>query len=369
MKTKLFILFIPFLFIAKSLGQNGTVFDEISFDQAIEKSIKENKYVFIDCYTSWCGPCKNMSKNIFPQKKAGSYFNPKFVNVAYDIEKEEDGIMLAKKYNIRSVPTFLIFKSDGTLLSTIVGGSVDVDAFIEKVEGGFENEKMYSSIKAIYDSNVSKKELLSKTLDNFESMSDSVKLEVVTQLVGQSTDKEKISPNYWFIYSSPRFSPKDSKNESFMFTHYDDFRKSVGREEVDKQLGERYRKIVKEIAEGKKSISAEELKNINTQINKLQLSKEYMLSQYISIGEAVISKDLDNLINVSETVLPELNITAYFMLTDRIQNEGTIEQNKRWIALGEKLKDVIPIDDNMAVWTSALIDHLKKKVKEKEDVL
>ena len=40
----------------------------------------EGKLIFVDCYTSWCGPCKMMATKEFVKKEAGDYFNNKFVN-------------------------------------------------------------------------------------------------------------------------------------------------------------------------------------------------------------------------------------------------------------------------------------------------
>ena len=57
--------------------------------EALAKAKAENKLVFMDCYTSWCGPCKYMTETIFPQEKAGEFFNPKFVCVKFDMEKGE----------------------------------------------------------------------------------------------------------------------------------------------------------------------------------------------------------------------------------------------------------------------------------------
>ena len=32
-------------------------FEEGSYQEVLAKAKKENKLLFIDCYTSWCGPC------------------------------------------------------------------------------------------------------------------------------------------------------------------------------------------------------------------------------------------------------------------------------------------------------------------------
>ena len=104
---KKIFLFIAFLWISLvSFAQDGVNFEHLSFREALDKAKSEQKYVFMDCYTSWCGPCKNMTQNVFPQKKAGDYFNPKFICVKYDMEKGE-GPELGKRFEVRAYPTFL----------------------------------------------------------------------------------------------------------------------------------------------------------------------------------------------------------------------------------------------------------------------
>ena len=76
---------------------------------------QENKLVFMDCYTSWCGPCKMMTSKVFPQKIMGDYFNPRYVCVKFDMEKGE-GVDLKTKYDVKAFPTFLCLDSEGNVL-------------------------------------------------------------------------------------------------------------------------------------------------------------------------------------------------------------------------------------------------------------
>ena len=64
-----------------AFGQDGIRFESLTFKEALAKAKCEKKLVFLDCYTSWCGPCKAMADEIFPLKKAGDYFNPRFVSI------------------------------------------------------------------------------------------------------------------------------------------------------------------------------------------------------------------------------------------------------------------------------------------------
>ena len=77
-----------------------------------DKVIKEGK-VFVDCYATWCGPCKMIAPVIDDLEKEITDY--KFYKL--DVDESED---VAVKYKIMSIPTMLIFE-DGKLKNTIVG--------------------------------------------------------------------------------------------------------------------------------------------------------------------------------------------------------------------------------------------------------
>ena len=43
-------------------------FDEGSFSEVLAKAKQEKRMVFMDCYTSWCGPCKMMYRMFLARK-------------------------------------------------------------------------------------------------------------------------------------------------------------------------------------------------------------------------------------------------------------------------------------------------------------
>jgi len=83
-----------------SFAQEGIKFETSDFKTILAKAKKENKLIFLDAYTTWCGPCKLMAKNIFTLKSVGDHYNANFVNAKIDMEKGE-GIDIAKKYDVK----------------------------------------------------------------------------------------------------------------------------------------------------------------------------------------------------------------------------------------------------------------------------
>lgn len=109
MKYVFIVLFSVCLLVLEGKAQNvGIRFEENSdWRQVVKKATSEKKLIFVDCYTSWCGPCKRLVQTVFPEKVVGDYFNKYFVSVKYDMEKDSAGILLNKKHQITAYPTLL----------------------------------------------------------------------------------------------------------------------------------------------------------------------------------------------------------------------------------------------------------------------
>ena len=105
----------------KTNSIEGIRFKHLSFQEAKAEAIKSNKIIFIDAYTSWCGPCKKMAATSFQDPKVSDIYNSKFINLKIDMEKDADGIEIAKMYKVQAYPTLLFLDGDGKLMKSIVG--------------------------------------------------------------------------------------------------------------------------------------------------------------------------------------------------------------------------------------------------------
>ena len=99
----------------------GIKFEHITLEEAKKLAAENEQLIFIDCYTSWCGPCKKMAATSFMNEEVGELFNESFVNLKVDIEKDADGPELARLYKIKAYPTLLIIDSKGKLIKEVVG--------------------------------------------------------------------------------------------------------------------------------------------------------------------------------------------------------------------------------------------------------
>jgi thiol-disulfide isomerase/thioredoxin len=117
---KKLLLIIPALLFSLLTFSQGIVFEHGTWKEVLAKAQQTNKPVFVDIYTTWCGPCKQMSSQIFPLETVGKVFNENFICYQIDAEKGE-GIAIAKKYGVKAYPTYLFIKGDGNLFYLTIG--------------------------------------------------------------------------------------------------------------------------------------------------------------------------------------------------------------------------------------------------------
>lgn len=90
----------------------GTV-SELS-DDSFDGFIKSHKAAVVDCWAPWCGPCRMMGPVL---EEVAKDFSGK---IAFGKLNVDGNKTASQDYDVRSIPTFLIFK-DGKLADTIIG--------------------------------------------------------------------------------------------------------------------------------------------------------------------------------------------------------------------------------------------------------
>jgi len=151
----LLLAIVGLLLSARVVAQEKGVHFEhaLSWTEVKAKAKAENKYIFLDCFTTWCGPCRYMRTTIFPQEEIGNFFNDKFVSAEVQLDTTAadndhvkswyaDAHAIMTQYGIKAFPTYLVFAPDGRVLHRIVGSST-AKLFIEEVQESFDSTKQY----------------------------------------------------------------------------------------------------------------------------------------------------------------------------------------------------------------------------------
>ncbi len=102
------------------LKAQQVAFEKGSWKAMLDRAKAENKLIFVDVYATWCGPCKMLDQQVFTDKQVAATYNALFINYKADAEHGE-GLMLARKYNVRAYPTALFIDGDGQLIDDRVG--------------------------------------------------------------------------------------------------------------------------------------------------------------------------------------------------------------------------------------------------------
>jgi thioredoxin-related protein len=128
MKCLLILILIGPLYCVGQNEYKGIKWETtLSWDQVRQKAQKENKYIFLDCFATWCGPCKEMEKYVYTNDTIGKYFNDKFISVKVQMDRTENdndevkswykaSESIAKQYKITGYPSFLFFSATGDII-------------------------------------------------------------------------------------------------------------------------------------------------------------------------------------------------------------------------------------------------------------
>ncbi|MBK8699499.1 MAG: thioredoxin family protein [Saprospiraceae bacterium] len=111
-----FCLSIMFcLLLVSSVAGSETWVAGGSYDKAKIRAKEEGKMLFLDFYADWCTPCKWMEETTFKDAEVLSLLKQNFVSVKINIDDFE-GFELKSKFDIRFLPTILIFNSEGVMI-------------------------------------------------------------------------------------------------------------------------------------------------------------------------------------------------------------------------------------------------------------
>ena len=242
---KIVLLIMICVFAAGARGE-GIRFFKGSFQEALKQAKAENKKVFVDFYTTWCGPCQLMSKNVFPDDEVGAYFNEHFIN--YKINAE-DKVYLpeVKRYGVTAYPNMLILDAAGNVLGRQLGAT-DKNGFLRFAKLALKEvlpvDQLYEKLKKDKKNQLLMQDILLEAPDYIarQSGQDRDKWEYRIEKLYADYRKQRpledcITANDLKIFSLYH-TGMEKKDEVFEFVlaHYDDYARVIDRNEVSNFL-------------------------------------------------------------------------------------------------------------------------------------
>lgn len=228
-------------------AQNRKIaFEKLTFQQALDKAKKENKLVFLDCYTTWCIPCKQMEMNVFSVDSVADFYNTNFVNIKVDMEKGE-GPTLRNKYAVGAYPSYLILDADGNVRNKFVGGMPAGD-FLAHARKGSAKKNDVMDMDARYAAGERSPALLREYIKHKVKVMETERAkELNVELMALLSPKQKASPENWFLFGQNRYtmylSDLFSPNFKYLANHWKDFVVPNTKDSVDRKLSSVYRQI------------------------------------------------------------------------------------------------------------------------------
>ena len=315
---------------------DGIKFEESTFNEALKKAKDQGKLLFMDCYTTWCGPCKMMSNQVFKQKYVGDYFNQHFVNLKMDMEKGE-GKDLQKRYGVSAFPTMFLLDGDGNVVYKILGGR-DVRSFMESIKRGKEQEIPYYTLKNRYDMGDRSVEVMA---DYFLTMSDAGEMRnaegEARSYISTLKVPELYSKSAWMLYDNFVNHVTDPEFR-YLVNNREKFGEQLGDSVVNKKIEKVIFPMAIEYLKG--SVSLQDMVPVWNLVNTAKFSLDYslvLLSKIVSMydkkeyGKMLDFYEKEVASNSNDKVRLNLDVILY-----RLLKTASVEEKKRAITYAKK---------------------------------
>lgn len=241
MKRNVTLFVVSLCMMSLSFGayaqETGMRFVHGTWSDVLAEASKQNRPIYLDCYTTWCGPCKMLKKDVFPDEKVGAYFNDNYICYSLDMEKGE-GLELAKKYDVNSYPTHLYFNPKGEMVHRAVGAGNSDEykaMFVQWAKDARDPSKQYYTLKNRYDAGERDPGLLYDYALVANDASGSDAKEVAKAYFSTQSEDDLYNEKNWKAIKR-LVSDYDFKEYFFVLKHKDEFVKRYGVAEVNNQI-------------------------------------------------------------------------------------------------------------------------------------
>lgn len=119
---------------APAAAEAPPVFADLGYNEAIERSIEQDRLLLVDGTAVWCGPCQRMDETTWIDPDVVSWIEENAIAIQVDVDEQPD---VARGLRIRAMPTMVAF-SGGEEVDRIAGyrNGADTLEWLENVAAG-----------------------------------------------------------------------------------------------------------------------------------------------------------------------------------------------------------------------------------------
>ncbi|MDO5977826.1 thioredoxin family protein [Flavivirga spongiicola] len=282
--------------------------------KVLKQSQKENKPIFVDAYTTWCGPCKVMDREVFTDKEVATFFNENFISVKMDMEKGE-GIQLKLDWDIKAYPTLLYFNTKGKIIHRVVG-AYGAAEFLNYSKMAVDESKMAINLQKRFDAGERSGVFMYDYLVSLRlGYHQELEAKVANNYLSALSNEDLLKKENWNIIKNFMKDPS-TKAFQYLVNNIEKVAKINGAEEVNTKL---YKTIDKQIQTwsywyGDKTFETEKEENLLKFLQKSNYDKAPFL----------LGKLLANKYKRLEDSVQYLETLDYIVKFNLAQNSSTI---------------------------------------------
>ncbi len=334
----LFAFSIFLVFSSSVLAQSGGIrFEKTKWKQVLEKAKKEKKLIFLDCYTSWCGPCKWMEQNIYNNDTVANFYNSNFICMKMEMEKGE-GLDLAKKYNISTYPTMLYINSAAEVLHRTCGAGTLIN-FIEDGQNALNPQKQLVALTKLYNENSKDSRIAYLYFELMESACLPFKTEVLNYFATQK-DINLISIYNWKLLY--RYSEFTSKSFQYLESNRAIFSKLYNQDSVERKINLVYANMLQQVSQSRNIRKFDILK---VKFRKLKTKEAEKIIQQAELKLVKFSNsDLKNAIEIQDSIFGPTNVSEGFGKVLDYRYEPVEPYNTAWFKLNIDHDTILTFD-------------------------
>lgn len=231
---KLFLITIGLFASVSIFAQEveGIRFILADLTKAQVQATNADKIIFVDAYTTWCGPCKMMDRTTFKDEEVAKFYNDNFVNLKMDMEKGK-GPTFAQKHSVRGYPSLLFLNARGDLVHRSLGFQ-DEKRFLKLGQSASDPSQQVITLQNRFESGEKDQKFLLNYADAL-TMAGMSGYDEATQAYIEQEKNWNTSKNIKVLFDYSKASI-DSKLFQYMIANKDLFEAEIGMQKVEDKI-------------------------------------------------------------------------------------------------------------------------------------